>query len=299
MTGYPWAAAIDSLVLMPNGLDHTAADDPMAPMPRRATGYRDAFDGLSVALPYRATADAGLWSTAGDLHRFLAALSDPARTPEALRRAVWDERPDGNAQGWMRDTARFVPGGHSYRLYRQDGAVYGFFATTFLIPERGWIVVLLTNYRRPYNSLREIAMQVTGVLDGGTPTTPSQTLGSRVEDLRRTEGVDRAIACLRDESCRGSAVVNETELNIWAWFLAERGGPAEAVRAFDALTTLLPTATSTWFGLASNALEVGDLAAARRGIERLLALDPTNAGGLSLLARIETTNDGAPAPGDP
>jgi tetratricopeptide (TPR) repeat protein len=290
VTGQSWAAAIDSLVLTPLGLDHTVPDDPLAPQPRRATGYRDAFDGLSVALPYRATADAGLWSTVGDIHRFLASLTDASRTPEALRRAIWDDRPDGNAQGWTRDTVQFIPGGARYRLYRQDGAVYGFFATTFLVPERGWIVVLLTNYRRPYNSLREIATQVTSVLDGGTPAPPVETLGSRAEALRRAEGVDRAIACLRDAQCRGSAVVNETELNIWAWFLAERGEPAQAVRAFDALTTLLPTATETWFGLASNALEVGDLATARRAVEAILRLNPTHAGGLSLRARMEEGN---------
>lgn len=287
VTGESWAAAIDSLVLRPLGLEHTVPDDPLAPQPRRATGYRDAFDGLTVALPYRATADAGLWSTAGDLHRFLAALTDPARTPEPLRRAIWEDRPDGNAQGWTRDTVRFTPDGPRYRLFRQDGAVYGFFATTFLVPERGWIVILLTNYRRPYNSLREIAMQVTGVLEGGTPTPPVETLGSRVEALRRTEGVDRAIGCLRDARCRGAAVVNETELNVWAWFLAERGEPDHAVRAFDALTALLPTAAATWYGLASNAADVGDVATARRALESLLALDPTNAGGLALRARLE------------
>ena len=85
--------------------------------------------------------------------------------------------------------------------------------------------------------------------------------------------------------------MNETELNIWAWFLAERGEPDHAVRAFDALTALLPNAVPTWFGLASNAVEVGDVATARRALASLLALDPTNAGGIALRTRLEERTD--------
>lgn len=286
VTGHTWTDALDSLVLTPLGLRSTVADDSRSILPQRATGYRDAFDGTTVAWPYRATADAGLWSTTEDLYRLLRSVSNPRRTPEALRAALFEDRPDGNAQGWFRDTVRFIPTRRSYRLFRQDGAVYGFFATTFLIPEREWVIVLLTNYRRPYNSLREIAMRLGTLLDGGTPEPAASTLGSVVEGLRRTTGVDSAIACLRRASCRGTAAVNEVELNIWAWFLAERGAPAEAVHAFDALTSLFPTATATWYGLAYNAIAVRDTATARRAVDELLRLAPTHAGGLRLRARL-------------
>lgn len=287
VTGDSWSEALDSLVFDPLGLEHTVADDPLSVVPRRATGYRDSFDGLTVALPYRATANAGLWSTTGDLYRLLSGLWDQRRTPEPLRAALFDDRPDGNAQGWTRDTVRFVAGGRRYRLFRQDGAVYGFYATTFLVPERSWVIVLLTNYRRPYNSLREIAMQLGALLEGGAPRPVRPTLGSVVERLRRTETADSAIACLRRISCRGTAAVNEVELNIWAWFLSERGSPQDAARAFDAITTLFPAAPATWYGLAYNAFVSGDTLNARRAVDELLRLAPGHGGGLRLRERLE------------
>ena len=287
VTGRSWIDALDSLVLAPLGLGHTVADAPRGIVTNRSTGYRDAFDGITVALPYRATGDAGLWSTTEDLYHLLRGLSDPRRTPEALRAALFEDRPDGNAQGWFRDTVRFAPSSRSYRVFRQDGAVYGFFATTFLIPEPEWVIVLLTNYRRPYNSLREIAMGLGSLLDGGAALPAAATLGNVVESIRQKSGVSDAIACLEQASCRGTAAVNETELNVWAWFQAERGAPAEAARAFHALTALFPTATATWYGLAYNALAAGDSVTARRAVDELLRLAPTHAGGLRLRARLK------------
>jgi len=290
VTGRSWARALDSLVSVPLGLRYTVDDQPFSIQVERATGYRDAFDGITVALPYRATADAGLWSTTEDLYRLFRGLFDPHRTSDALRAALFNDRPDGNAQGWTRDSVQFVSGGRRYRLFRQDGAVYGFFATSFLVPQRNWVIVLLSNYRRPYNSLREIATRLGTVLDGGSPEPPMATLGSVLEGIRQRAGVDSAIACLQRERCRGAASVNETELNIWAWFLAERGAPGQAARAFGALTALLPQATATWYGLADNALAAGDTVTARRAVQQLLRLAPTHGGGLQLQSRLGLQN---------
>jgi len=151
----------------------------------------------------------------------------------ALRRAIWEDRPDGNAQGFTRDTIRPAAGTRVYRHFRQDGAVYGFFATTFTIPERQWHIVLLTNYRRPYNSLREIASQIVTIFDGGEPTRPSVTLGTRLDSLKRVSGTHTAVVYIRSASCRGTALINETELVLFH-------GAGNALRGRRALSCTLP-----------------------------------------------------------
>ncbi|MGQ0704482.1 MAG: hypothetical protein ACT4PM_15310 [Gemmatimonadales bacterium] len=75
--------------------------------------------------------------------------------------------------------------------------------------------------------------------------------------------------------------------NVAAWFLAERGSPRDVARAFDAITTLFPAATATWYGLADNAITTGDTVTARRALDELLRLAPTHAGGLRLRALME------------
>ena len=111
-------------------------------------------------------------------------------------------------------------------------------------------------------------------------------LGTRLDSLRHTSGSRTAIGCLRSTSCRGDALINETELNIWAWTLEAQGARADALEAFEALTALLPKAAATWFGLASVATDAGDFARARRAVARVLELAPAHQGALRLRGRL-------------
>jgi Flp pilus assembly protein TadD len=66
----------------------------------------------------------------------------------------------------------------------------------------------------------------------------------------------------------------------------QRGNLAEAQRLYRRLTTEQPGDATAWLGLAAVSSRLDDLATSEQALERLIAIEPGNAGARDMLERV-------------
>jgi CubicO group peptidase (beta-lactamase class C family) len=158
ITGAPFAAALNRLVLAPAGLSETGDADPAALIPQRAAGYHRVagrWRNAPPVVPAAVLGAGGLVSTLDDLAAWDAALfSGRVLRPASLAEMVRD---GGHGYG----LGLYVGRAYGQRLLSHGGFLDGFSAIKDSYPDLGLTVVVL----------------------GNTETTPAQTLSRRLGAL--------------------------------------------------------------------------------------------------------------------
>jgi CubicO group peptidase (beta-lactamase class C family) len=174
--GKPFMDVMRENVLDPARMTRTRNDDPLALVPHRARGYTPLvygkFDGQwrngtlmdsSYKLP-----GGGMLSTTGDLARFAIALLEGRLLGDKWFRQMWTtmKTRDGTAThysyGWYTGTRQ---GARSEVAIWHGGVQSGFTSTLWMLPERKFAVVVLTNLEGGGRlGLETLARDIAGVV---------------------------------------------------------------------------------------------------------------------------------------
>ena len=161
-TGKPFGEALRGLVFEPVGMKHSGTWPVTAIVPNRATGYLHPEDdplGLGPRfsneqfLGYSANGSGGEYSTADDMAAFLKAIASgsllgPQATKEMLTpRMDFAGAPRPSKYGYGVDLT--ACGGHLVFGHEGGGANSGVSSLAYRTLDRGWTIVVLSNYDPP------------------------------------------------------------------------------------------------------------------------------------------------------
>jgi CubicO group peptidase (beta-lactamase class C family) len=149
VTRKPWCDAVGELVFVPARMQHTGCHADNAVIPAAAAGYtRDATGTLRKAAPISMTgpgAAGALYSTAGDVERFMRALASGRLLPRDALAAMTTEQslPGGKTTGYGLGLARGTV--HGLPAWEHNGGIDGFASHLAWLPRQQVIAVALAN----------------------------------------------------------------------------------------------------------------------------------------------------------
>jgi D-alanyl-D-alanine carboxypeptidase len=162
VTGKPYAAALQDMILTPQGLTDSAFDDERLVLPRRAKGYaqRDGVLAHPLPLSWSVAGSAGaMRSTATDLLRWhhallggkvvtpesLALMTTPSRLKDGspVKQLATPDPPEQAPMDYGLGLSVGTQGGR--RVVGHWGAINGFNACLFSYPDQRTTIVLLVN----------------------------------------------------------------------------------------------------------------------------------------------------------
>lgn len=145
----PWCDVVRDIVLRPAHMDSSGCFDDEAVVPRAATGYTHAPDGSLRRASYISMTGPGaagaLYSTVGDLQRFMHALTHGILLqPGSLTAMTTEQRIVGGSGtgyglGWFLTTVHGLP------AWEHNGGIDGFAAQLTYLPKEDVAVAVLAN----------------------------------------------------------------------------------------------------------------------------------------------------------
>ena len=172
VTGTPWHAAIQDLILAPLGMVHTGYYGDSEVVQGRIEGYSVDDSGAVIRAPYASMTGPGaagaLSSTADDLFGFMRALATGRVVPAGLYKQMSTAqktssgRPVGYGYGLMLGTVRGEP------VIEHNGGIEGFSSQLTYFPEQDVTVVVLANTDSGIPNPRSLAHRL-GALTIGHP----------------------------------------------------------------------------------------------------------------------------------
>ena len=301
VTGQPYAEALHDRLFEPLGLADTQYDDGAAIIEHAASGYSRAGSEYQHAayfdpsIPYAAGM---ISSTARDLLRWTRALhaAEPFEQQETLDRM---RAPVMNDYAYGIGAAELPVGETTVRAFGHDGDVPGFSAFVVYFPDYERTVIVLDNTQ---GGTRSVALDVARVTFGQPVQSPGKSIGSLIESIIETDGVDAAEARYRAIQADGGSDydLGEGQLNNLGYALLGRGEVDAAIRIFALNVEAHPEAWNPHDSLGEAYLVAGDSARAAQSYQRALALNPAAASARDALQRlgVEAETDEVTVPVD-
>lgn len=229
-------------------------------------------------LPFR-RASSALNSTTTDLAKWLIAI-DAGRmlTPQA-RETMWTPATFANAEKgqWGLGWEVLARGSH-----RAVGMTGGGRAAVFVYPQDRVGVVILTNLAGsfPEDMVDKVAsLYAPGISLSGVPALRIAL------DERGYDRAQEAAAAIEAED--KTLAWSETELNDWGYRLLSTERAKDALAIFQLVVQKFPRSANAEDSLAQAYRAIGDSKAAELHYQRVLQLDPGNAGALRHLAELK------------
>lgn len=197
-SGRDYGALLDHHIFKPFGLKDTFLDDGRLRQ-KRAFPYRwhwDDFDYRPAEHRSHTTSwsTGGVFSTAEDLFRWDRAIREGAGLAEPWRGKWFEAHSPEYAYGWVLQQ-RETPTGHTPLVYH-DGALTGYTAEFFRLPDRDQTFIMLSNTRAYKNVL--LPWKVVDILCGKkVPARPS--LEKYLVDLYHQRGTEAMLAAYERE----------------------------------------------------------------------------------------------------
>ncbi|MEM9664833.1 MAG: serine hydrolase [Bacteroidota bacterium] len=295
LTGQSYAEALQARLLGPLGLTNSGYDNGATIVEQAARGYTRAGNGYQHApyfdpsVPYAAGM---IYSTAHDLFRWTRALhaATPFEASETLDQMI---TPVLNDYAYGLGVSDLAVGGETVRAIGHDGSVPGFSAFVVYFPDEARTVVALDNAQ---GGTRTVALNVARVLYGQPVPSPSQAVGSLLESLIESEGIDAAEARYRDLLAHGGAGydIREGQLNNLGYLLLERGETETAIRIFALNVDAYPDSWNPYDSLGEAYLVAGDTARSIASYQEALLRYPGATSAREALERLgaDATSEG-------
>jgi CubicO group peptidase (beta-lactamase class C family) len=166
--GLSYEDYIQANILTPAGMTQTAVDDIYRIVPNRARGYGKAQDGnlrnTGPADTSNKIPAGGLVSTVEDLARFAIALQQSKLISKATTAQMWTLQRTRAGQeipyglGWRISTR------NGLREVHHGGAAAGFSTFLYMLPDKGTVVVLMTNLELYGQRRDELARQLADIV---------------------------------------------------------------------------------------------------------------------------------------
>ncbi|MGQ0647969.1 MAG: serine hydrolase [Gemmatimonadaceae bacterium] len=260
------------------GMSSSSLDDRASILMNRARPYRYNFltaryDNAEYRDPSTTWSTGGIVTTVDDLRRWSETLGTSAVLSDSLWALVFD-RTEGEAwYGWRIDT---LPSGE--RAFWHIGLETGWQSQIVRVPNRGWTVVVLGNVRDLNTD--GITQRLLTILGGGRAEQPKRSVAKAIYEAAAAGGGDSAAARFRSiVRERAGYDTSTTQPLIAAIELRSDGACDRAAPVYEEWLDVYPESqgrVTALVGAADCRLRLGHRDAARKHIDRLAALDPSN-----------------------
>jgi CubicO group peptidase (beta-lactamase class C family) len=288
VTGKPFATLLRDEIFIPLKMTSSSLDDRVTILPGRARPYRYNFlkadyDNAEFRDPSTTWSTGGIVTTVDDMLRWSEALDTRVLLPDSLRALIF-ERKEGDAwYGWRIDQPTNGP-----RAFWHVGLETGFRSEIVRVPSLSRTVIVLGNIRDLDTD--GIAQRIQTILSGGNADMPKRSLAKAIYKAAAVSGGDSAVAVFKALVRRPAEYdTSETQTLIAAIELRSDKACDRAAPIYEAWLDLYPESrrrSTALVGAADCRLKLSQRDAARRHIERLSQLDPTNASLADLKRRL-------------
>ncbi|NMO18607.1 serine hydrolase [Pyxidicoccus fallax] len=300
VTGQTYAQALRQRVLDPLGMKDTGYDVTDTVLPKRASGYEAAPEGLvnasylDMSLPYSA---GSMYSTVEDLYRWDRALYTDTLLPAALKQRMFTPALENYALGWDTSPLQLHDGKTVLAGLGHSGGINGFSTLLVRAPERKQVVILLDNTSRSAK-LMEMATGALSILNGIQPRQPKPSIGEVVTATLAKSSVAEAVARYRTLKAQkaGEYDFSERELNRVGYRLMRTGRVADAIEIFKLNVEMFPAWANGYDSLGEAYLKHGNKELAVSNYRRAVELDPKNTGAAEAVQQLEKAKEAHPAP---
>ncbi len=245
--------------------------------------------------------DGGVYSTAGDLHRFAQAWFSGKLTGELTADALTPLGADkgpilyngvGQGLGWNVKYEGPVDAGPDAAFH--TGNFGGFRVLFWRDLRRNRTLILLDNRN---DGLDEISAAAQAILDNKPWQAPGRSIADAMLQEMKSRGIDGALslyATLKAENAPGYRF-GERELNTLGYILLYDNAVDEAIQVFELNTRECPASFNAFDSLAEAYVKKGDTAAAIRAYETALRLNPGYTQGVEALKALRARQESGAA----
>jgi CubicO group peptidase (beta-lactamase class C family) len=284
VTGQTYAEALRQRLLAPLGLEDSGYADGATVYDRLATGYRrvgatvQQAPYLDTSVPYSAGM---MYSTVRDLHAWTRALhaAEPFESAETLTTMI---TPVLSGYAYGIGNSAMPIGEESVQAVAHSGGIPGFSSMLIYFPESEQTVAVISNTG---DNTGAIARNVAQLMHGAEAETPTRPLAMVVSEVIETDGVEAAIAHVREQREAGG-VTDESQLNQAGYVLLGEGRVQDAIQIFTLNVELFPEASNPYDSLGEAYVAARDPENATANYLRSLELDPGNDNARAALRRI-------------
>ena len=290
VTGMPYDEVLKKNILEPLGMKDTGYDWSETIIPKRASGYDKTFSGyrntsfIDMSLPYSA---GSLYSTVEDLLIWDKALQTDKLLSNKWKEELFKPRIDAlggkYAFGWMLNKKKI--GNEEYDVVTHGGGINGFNTINYMIPKKGWVVILLNNTGGA--PLNEMTDKIIGILNGEEAKPPLKSLADYIYKIINEEGIDAAVEkfyALKNEKDVFS--LSENEMNRLGYELLGANKIDEALAVFKLNVKEFPKSANVYDSYGEAWLKKGEKDSAIVYYKKSLELNPRNQGGIKALKEL-------------
>jgi len=295
VSGESYGAFLQGNIFAPLGMKDTGLDDLSLVLPHRAVGYvrnRDRFLNALFRRTPPPQADAGLYSTVGDLLRWEQALyTERILSKKSLNAmfapsivmsmtAEWGTFAGSYGYGWI------VTDQFNHRAEVHGGIAGGF--TTFIMrfPEDKATVIFLGNL--DLAPMETIARNLTAITFGGKYELPKESIAQVLFETIMGQGIQATLKEYRHlKSTRsGDYEFYEGALNSLGYDLLGRKKVKEAIEIFKLNVEAYPQSFNVYDSLGEAYMTSGDKELAIKNYQKSVELNPKNSNGLEMLSKL-------------
>lgn len=186
-SGRPFERFLEERLFEPASMRSTGVYGRLAPGMAAALSYQDGVPGSAPRdWPFSRVqlGAGGLWSTVGDLQRWMTALRADRVLAPAQRERMWTVVRDGYGYGWVVSKT-----GRGSRVIMHAGDFMGYNADLRWYPDEDYLIVFLSNVRVLGRGLRDVVVnRLSLALQGESAPLPPAVLSADPELLHRCTG---------------------------------------------------------------------------------------------------------------
>jgi CubicO group peptidase (beta-lactamase class C family) len=253
---------------------------------RRGTEYINA-PYLDMSLPYAA---GSLYSTAEDLYKWDRALYENKLLSESSKELMFSPHIKmGNAHygyGWMTGKMPVGKAGDSIQMVGHGGGINGFNTLMVRFPEEEDLIVLLNNTGG--TNLNAIAEGILNLMNGEEVTMPKRSIAKEILPVFEKQGIDAGMKKYKELKADETYALDEGEMNQVGYVLLQNGKVKEAIEIFKINTQAFPDSWNTYDSLGEAYMNDRQKEKAIENYERSIEMNPENANGKEMLAKIRS-----------
>lgn len=293
VTNKKYADVLKQNIFDPLGMNNTGYDYSETILTKRAAGYEKEFLGyknaamLDMSLPYAA---GSLYSTVEDLLLWDKALQTEKLLSKKNLDEIFKGRQDayGSKYGFGWTIAKKKINDVEYNVIAHGGGINGFNTINYMIPEKGEVVILLSNAGGA--PLNEITVKIIDILNGKEIVMPKQSLARRLYSIIQSDGIDKALSQFKSlKSEREAFDLKENEINDLGYELIRGNKIKEAVAILKLNTLEFPKSFNVYDSYAEVLLLDGNQDEAITNYKKSIELNPNNTSGIKALKNLGVT----------
>ena len=269
----------------------------------RAVGYDRTLEGNFA--PFSSSGhikgflgDGGLYTTAGDLRKFLFAFLEGRIVSAKWRDMALTPFELNSGKSGLYGFGWIIRGeGYEGRplTYKHGGRWEGFLNAFAYEPGSGHSIIVFSNTNIYPPTIGDLEKAFSYALSGNEPPLPRFPLAAAMGRILFRQGIGEAVASFQNlkTGSRPRYVVNENEMNYLALQLVWANKKNEALRILELNAKEFTESSNNYDSIGDIYLELGRPDKAREAYERALLIDPNNQGARKSLDAIKSSPQSA------